>query len=168
MRLKYNLCFIRKGDQLLMLNRHKSPLLGLWNGVGGKLELEESPYASVLREVREETGILLPEAQFGGIVTWEVDGKPSSGMYVYIAEMPDGAGAAFDKPLETDEGILSLKPIEWVIHPDNQGVAVHVRHFLPPMLNSEVCREYRCIFRQGKLIECLVLPLEESYAVGGN
>ncbi|WP_282939328.1 8-oxo-dGTP diphosphatase [Paenibacillus sp. RC67] len=168
MRLKYNLCFIREGERLLMLNRHKSPLLGLWNGVGGKLEPEESPYASVLREVREETGIALADAHFGGIVTWEVDGHPSSGMYVYIADMPDGRASDFDKPVETDEGILAVKPIEWVIHPDNQGIAGHVRHFLPPMLNYEASREYRCIFRQGKLVECLSLPLQESYAVGVN
>ncbi|WP_079913628.1 8-oxo-dGTP diphosphatase [Paenibacillus sp. 32352] len=166
MRLKYNLCFIREGDRLLMLNRHKSPLLGLWNGVGGKLEPEESPCESVLREVREETGILLAEAHFGGIVTWEVDGKSSGGMYVYLADMPSGRGKDFDHPVGTAEGILAFKPIEWVIHPDNQGVANHLRHFLPPMLNLEEPREYRCIFRQGQLVECFPLPLEAAYAIG--
>lgn len=166
MKLKYNLCFIREGERLLMLNRHKSPLLGLWNGVGGKLEPQESPYESVLREVSEETGIALADARFGGIVTWELDGKQSSGMYVYIADMPEGKAEEFEKPIVTDEGILAFKPIDWVIHPDNQGIAQHVRHFLPPMLNMEAMREYRCIFRQGKLMECQPLPLGEEYAVG--
>lgn len=33
------LCFIRKDDEILMLNRQKAPLQGLWNGVGGKYPL---------------------------------------------------------------------------------------------------------------------------------
>lgn len=40
---KYTLCFIKKGCQLLMLNRDSAPTKGLWNGVGGKIEANESP-----------------------------------------------------------------------------------------------------------------------------
>ncbi|WP_396021718.1 hypothetical protein [Bacillus cereus group sp. BfR-BA-01380] len=29
------LCFIRNDDEILMLNREKALLQGLWNGVGG-------------------------------------------------------------------------------------------------------------------------------------
>lgn len=166
--LKYNLCFIRKGAQLLMLNRSKSPLLGMWNGVGGKLEPEETPYESVLREVFEETGIELAEARFGGVVTWEVDGKPSNGMYVYVAELPADQEAVYETPAETGDGIMAWKPIEWIIHPDNQGVASHVRHFLPAMLAHEPSREYRCIFREGKLVNCISLPLEAAYVSAGS
>ncbi|ULL19158.1 8-oxo-dGTP diphosphatase [Paenibacillus sp. H1-7] len=166
--LKYNLCFIRKGSQLLMLNRHKAPLLGMWNGVGGKLEPGETPYDSVLREVYEETGIALTEARYGGIVTWEVDGKPTNGMYVYTAELPAKYASAYETPAETEEGILAWRPVEWIVHPDNQGVAKHVRHFLPPMLAQAPCSEYRCVFRNGRLISCTPLPLEALYAVSAS
>jgi len=40
-----------------MLNREYAPTQGLWNGVGGKIEGEESPLECVIREVKEETGI---------------------------------------------------------------------------------------------------------------
>lgn len=51
------LCFIRKDDEILMLNREKAPLQGLWNGVGGKMEENETPMACILREIEEETGL---------------------------------------------------------------------------------------------------------------
>lgn len=159
--LKYNIAFIRKGDRILMLNRSKAPLLGLWNGVGGKLEPGETPFASVVREIGEETGLWLSEdaLRFSGIVTWEVDGRESGGMYVFIGEAPPEALA--EAPVETVDGILAWKAMEWVVHPDNHGVVGHVKHFLPPMLGNSECAEYRCIFHEGKLLSCEIRPLEE-------
>lgn len=51
------------GEQLLLL-RAKSPNLGAWSPVGGKLEtsLGESPYECAIRETREETGFELATA----------------------------------------------------------------------------------------------------------
>lgn len=50
-RLKYNICFIKQGDRILLLNREKPSWMGCWNGVGGKLEPEESPTQSMIREI---------------------------------------------------------------------------------------------------------------------
>ncbi|MBP1157564.1 MULTISPECIES: 8-oxo-dGTP diphosphatase [unclassified Paenibacillus] len=160
--LKYNIAFIRKGDRILMLNRGKAPLLGLWNGVGGKLEPGETPYDSVVREIEEETGLRFVEntLRFSGIVTWEVDGREAGGMYVFIGEAP--SEALVEAPVETEDGILAWKPVEWVVRQDNFGVAGHVKHFLPPMLESRDIAEYRCIFREGKLLSCEVRPLGEA------
>src|SRR5688500_7686889 len=55
--LPWTLCFIRRGGQLLMLERRREPNRGLWSGVGGKLDAGESPRAGVHREVLEETGL---------------------------------------------------------------------------------------------------------------
>lgn len=57
--ITYNICFIRRGDQILLLNRQKSSWMGAWNGIGGKIEQGESPVESVRREVLEETGLFL-------------------------------------------------------------------------------------------------------------
>ena len=54
---RYTLCLIRKNDQWLLLNRQKQPAMGMWNGVGGKIEAGESPAESVTRETFEETGL---------------------------------------------------------------------------------------------------------------
>jgi len=51
------------GEQLLML-RKKSPNLGVWSPIGGKLEtgLGESPFECASRETREETGLVVDTA----------------------------------------------------------------------------------------------------------
>ncbi|MCM3732452.1 NUDIX domain-containing protein [Fictibacillus nanhaiensis] len=51
---EYTVCFIQRKQQLLLLNRIKAPLMGLWNGVGGKIEPYESIKEGALREVFEE------------------------------------------------------------------------------------------------------------------
>ena len=32
------MCFVIKDEKVLMINRSKSPFMGLWNAVGGKVE----------------------------------------------------------------------------------------------------------------------------------
>ncbi len=36
--LSYTLCFVLHHDRILLLNRECSPNLGLWNGLGGKID----------------------------------------------------------------------------------------------------------------------------------
>ena len=48
---------IFKRDRILMAQRGKEPLKGLWSLPGGALELGESLADGVRREVREETGL---------------------------------------------------------------------------------------------------------------
>ncbi|WP_396128043.1 NUDIX domain-containing protein [Exiguobacterium mexicanum] len=50
---RYTLCLLKSGQDVLLLNRKKPPAMGLWNGVGGKIELGETVEASVCREVFE-------------------------------------------------------------------------------------------------------------------
>jgi 8-oxo-dGTP pyrophosphatase MutT (NUDIX family) len=54
--LLFTVCFLTRGEQVLLLHRSSPPNRGLWNGVGGHIEPGERPLASALREVREETG----------------------------------------------------------------------------------------------------------------
>lgn len=39
---KHTLCFIKRNEEILMLNREYDPVKGLWNGVGGKIEKGET------------------------------------------------------------------------------------------------------------------------------
>ncbi len=160
----YTICFIRSQDQLLMLNRQKPPNMGLWNGVGGKIEPGESPYQAVLREVEEETGLRLSTVRFSGLITWggrfdEIQG----GMYVYLAEV-DGP---MDPPEQTPEGILAWKPLAWVLDPENKGVVSNIACFLPVMLQDATPYEHRCIYRHGVLKVCIRHDLAEEDSPAG-
>jgi 8-oxo-dGTP diphosphatase len=43
---------------------------GKWNGLGGKLEPGETPEECVIREVREEAGLLVKKMVFKGFITF--------------------------------------------------------------------------------------------------
>ncbi|EJS68960.1 hypothetical protein ICU_02513 [Bacillus cereus BAG2X1-1] len=79
---KYTLCFIKRNEEILMLNREYAPVKGLWNGVGGKIEARETPLENAIREIKEETHIDVKQnqIQFKGIIKWE-DSSYSGGMY---------------------------------------------------------------------------------------
>ena len=70
------LCYIEKDDKYLMLHRVKKvndENHDKWIGVGGKFESGESPEDCLLREVWEETGLVLSKYQFRGVVTFVSD-----------------------------------------------------------------------------------------------
>ena len=67
------LCYIEQNGCYLMLHRVKKEHdinAGKWIGVGGKFEADESPEECVLREVKEETGLVLTSWRFRGLVTF--------------------------------------------------------------------------------------------------
>ena len=94
-----------------MLNRDYAPVQGLWNGVAGKRRENELPLDCAIREVEEETGIVLSanEIAFKGIVTWNSDKEVHGRLYVYLAEMPNDF--TYETPRKTSEGILDWKKI---------------------------------------------------------
>lgn len=144
--LVYNLCFLTRRDQVLMLLRNKPPNRGLWNGVGGHIEAGENALQSVLREVAEETGYALPSARFCGLLTWEGYEIPaaglrsippgsagsrstplySAGLYIFTAAAPDS------EPHLTPEGTLAWKPRRWIFTSDE--VVSNIHYFGPPAL----------------------------------
>jgi 8-oxo-dGTP diphosphatase len=158
----YTICFIRQNSRILLLNRQAAPWMGAWNGVGGKLEAGEDPLSGVLREVAEETGIILSHAQYKGVVSWVIDGVPKGGMYAFSAELPESC--PFPTPRPTPEGILDWKEMDWIMHPDNRGVASNLPRFLPALLNDAACYDHRCRFEQGRLTGFQSAPLGEPAA----
>lgn len=134
---KYTICFIRKGNEILLLNRNKKPNMGMWNGIGGKIEDNETPYEGIIRETLEETGIDLPSVTYKGNVIFKNKDEPrgSEGMYVFLADLPDGVH--MDTPISTDEGILEWKSIDWIVDCDNRGVVSNLQRYLPIVLAEE-------------------------------
>ena len=100
------LCYITRGDDVLMLHRVKKEKdinKDKWIGIGGKLEEGESPDACLLREAREETGLTLTSWRCRGVVTFLSDCCEGEYMYLFTAEGFEG------ELTECDEGDL-----QWV------------------------------------------------------
>jgi 8-oxo-dGTP diphosphatase len=114
--------------------------MGVWNGVGGKIDAEETPEQCVIREVLEETGITLKDIRDAGRITW-ITPRETSGMIVYIANVP--VDFQYATPRVVDEGILDWKAISWVLHADNRGISHKVNEFLPLMLDSADCYDHQ-------------------------
>ena len=101
------LCYITRGDQVLMLHRTKKENdlnKDKWIGIGGKFEPNESPDDCLLREVFEETGLTLNSWKCHGVITFLTDGQ-WEGEYMYLFSSDDFSGTLKD----CDEGDL-----QWV------------------------------------------------------
>jgi 8-oxo-dGTP pyrophosphatase MutT (NUDIX family) len=60
-KIEVSACFMKSKDQFLFLKRLPHKTEGeMWGIPGGKIEKEEPAHAAVLREVHEETGLILP------------------------------------------------------------------------------------------------------------
>lgn len=66
-----NMCLIRNGEQIVVQKRTKKDWPGL-TFPGGKLEKNESIYESCIREVKEETGLVIDHLQLKGIIHYEL------------------------------------------------------------------------------------------------
>lgn len=166
--ITYNICFIRRGDQILLLNRQKSSWMGAWNGIGGKIEQGESPVESVRREVLEETGLFLQPDKFEckGLVTWLGDDRKLGGMYLYKACLDKSV--TYETPLKTREGILDWKDITWILHPENRGVAVNIPEYLPYLLEEKGCFIHHCNFRGYQLVNVNSRPVSPEIETDKN
>ncbi|MEC5425875.1 8-oxo-dGTP diphosphatase [Virgibacillus sp. C22-A2] len=148
---KQTLCFIRRNDELLMLNRENKPTQGLWNGVGGKIDDNETPLDCVIREVMEETNIDISTYQVidKGVISWEVDNSYIDGLYVYLVDIEDSYD--YKTPKKMDEGILDWKKVTWLLEDKNFGVGEMIPHFLPNILNRDEQCNHFCVIRDAKL-----------------
>ena len=101
------LCYITRGDAVLMLHRVKKKNdinHDKWIGIGGKFEGDETPDECLLREAREETGLTLTSWQCRGVVTFLTE-NPGDGEYMYLFTADGFEG----EMKECDEGDL-----QWV------------------------------------------------------
>ncbi len=167
--LVYTICFCLRGDAILMLHRDRPPFARHWNGLGGKLEPGETPLACVEREVLEESGLRLRDAQavrFAGLVTWSgwsSDGAApvadrSRGMYAYVARFPD-AWPIWDGARPGPDGRLAWQPLAWVCDPNNGTVVDNLPQILPRLLAEPEPLEYHCAYAGHRLVEVVAHPL---------
>jgi 8-oxo-dGTP diphosphatase len=71
-----SLCYVLRTDDaisgdlsVLLLRRARPPQQGLWSAPGGKMEFGESPDECVIREIREETGLIIANPVLRAVMT---------------------------------------------------------------------------------------------------
>ena len=106
------LCYIEQDDKYLMLHRtakQNDINEGKWIGVGGHFKEGESPEECLLREVKEETGIVLTSYRLRGVITFLQEGWGYEYMFLYTA---DGFEGTLDETAmkNCNEGTLAWIP----------------------------------------------------------
>lgn len=145
--LKYTLGFAycKETDEILMLNREKKPWMGRWNGVGGKLDIGESPIDCIIRETMEEAGLDLPGYTARGVLLWNennldvsIETVGEGGLYLFTADVTKDFRNSYKTPVQStcEEGILDWKKLSWVLSPDNLGITSNLKYLLPTILSS--------------------------------
>lgn len=152
--LIFVLCFLQKGNQLLMLKRAKAPNKGKWNCVGGHIEPNESPLAACIREVQEETGFAITAPRFHGLLTWEGFEIPEGGLYLFSTQVPPDR-----EPEENGEGMLAWKDIAWV---ERSNEVVDNLHVVTPLIMQGASPAmYHFVYKNGVMARSDVFPLPD-------
>lgn len=106
------LCYIEQDGAYLMMHRvkkEKDVNKDKWVGVGGHFEEGESPEECLLREVLEETGLMLTDYRLRGVITFLTDVWQPEYMFLYTA------GGFTGTLSDCDEGVLEWVPKEKVL-----------------------------------------------------
>lgn len=109
------LCYVRSADKTLMIHRIKKANdmhMGKWNGLGGKLEPGETPEECAIREIYEESGLVVSAPQLKGLLTFPGFANDED-WYAFVFVVETFTGELIDSP----EGDLA-----WVENKDLLGL----------------------------------------------
>ena len=135
------LCYIRRGEEYLMLHRIKKENdlnHDKWIGIGGKFEDKESPEDCLLREALEETGLTLTDYRYRGMVTFVSDRWATEYMHLFTA---DGFSGTLK---DCDEGVLEWIPKELLLkipHWEGDEIFLDLIWRDAPFFSLKVCYE---------------------------
>lgn len=91
------LCFILRGEEVLLILKKRGMGSGMFNAPGGKIEPGETALAAAIRETQEEIGVTPHEPQSGGELYFQFTDGHRLHCEVFTASGFDGT------PIETDE-----------------------------------------------------------------
>ena len=144
------LCFVKKDDKILMINRNKPPFMGMWNALGGHKEENESALECAIREIYEEGNLKVNDAKLISISTWNYDDDE---IYVYVSELDENFDTSI-YPIKINEGIIDFKEIDWVLNLKNYGVIEDLRVFLDDIKHNRT-QNYHLVYDNSKLMEVI-------------
>jgi 8-oxo-dGTP diphosphatase len=124
------LAYVFSPDRRRVLLTHRTgrphdPHYGKFNGLGGKLDVNEDVVAGMRREVREEAGLECEAIQLAGTVSWPGFGMQGEDWFGFIFRVTEWSGTPF---AANPEG-----PLTWVETNKVYDLPLWEgdRHFLP-------------------------------------
>ena len=123
-----NMCMVKNKDQVLVLDRNDP----VWPGLtfpGGHVEAHESFHDSVVREVKEETGLTISHPQLFGVKQLYDHNDERYLVFFYIAEQFSGTVK------ESDEGKLTWMSAKEL---KKQKLAYNFDHDLPVFFEQTI------------------------------
>lgn len=85
MSTRATICEIISDGKLLLQHKKLGKFgAGKWNGPGGKIEPGESPREAVIREVQEETGLVIYDVKYRGMLDFYFGKKPKPDWTCYV------------------------------------------------------------------------------------
>lgn len=128
-----NLCFVMRGDEVLLILKKRGLGAGKINGPGGRLESGETALEAAVREVQEELGVTPLDPQLRGELHFQFADGYALHCAVFVAEGCEG------EPIETDEAV----PM-WVRRDEipYDRMWADDRHWLPGVLAGRSFRGY--------------------------
>ena len=122
------------GKRVLMVHRiarAKDDQLGKYNGLGGKMERDESVADCMIRELREEAGIEVEEMQLRGTINWTNFGPKGEDWLGFVFLVTRFRGEPWQ---ENEEG-----PLSWVDLDKMEELPMWEgdRHFLPLVFDGD-------------------------------
>ena len=117
---------------------------GKWNGLGGKLNPGESPEDCVIREVREESGLIISDPLLKGFLTFPRFANDEDWYaFVFVARKIEG------QLIESEEGVLEWIDDDLLLNLDLwEGDLIFL-----PWLERPGIFSGKFIYRDGKLVE---------------
>jgi 8-oxo-dGTP diphosphatase len=143
------LCYVRDRERgkTLMLHRIRKDQdihAGKWNGLGGKFEATETPEDCVIREIEEESGLIIRDPALKGLLTFPRF-KDGEDWYVFVYVADDFSGTLL---AESAEGVLG-----WI--DDDAITALNLwegDHFFLPWLEGDAFFSASFVYEQGEYI----------------
>ena len=143
-----NMCMIEDGQGRVLVQHRLPKATNPWCGLvfpGGHVEACESVTASVVREIREETGLTVSDLRLCGIVEWETIGRPSEDSAAEVTA--DSKSIVFLFRTQTFTGDVKSSEegrMEWMTLDEMRrgGLAPHMEEHIRVLLDDDVTQAY--------------------------
>lgn len=134
------LLFDKCYDKVLLVKRNKKPYPNCWNGIGGKIEKNETVIEATIRECQEETNIKLINPKL--LVTLRYPKNNPLNSNIELNVMYDTVDEVFIP--DNEEGHYEWKNINFVMDINNKQIAglSNLNQFVKEILDLENIKKF--------------------------